>query len=182
MDERVSAFNSICSFFCSPPNLCVPLPCDILSIVCDASGKGVGGVLQVKRDGDWLPSAYYSRQLRGPEHRYSATELEALALVEMVKHFAYHLYGRSFVAYTDHRPLEQLLSSTRLNPRLARLAYKLQHWLIQIRYLPGVDNIMADALSREERDGDRTFQEVEEDLSSPESRLAAGNVEETPPH
>ena len=181
-DERVSAFNSICSFFCSPPNLCVPLPCDILSIVCDASGKGVGGVLQVKRDGDWLPSAYYSRQLRGPEHRYSATELEALALVETVKHFAYHLYGRSFVAYTDHRPLEQLLSSTRLNPRLARLAYKLQHWLIQIRYLPGVDNTMADVLSREERDGDRTFQEVEEDLSSPESRLAAGDVEETPPH
>ena len=180
-EERVSAFHAICNFFCSPPNLCVPIPSDMLSIVCDASGKGVGGVLQVKRDGEWLPSAYYSRQLRGPEHRYSATELEALALVETVKHFAYHLYGRSFVAYTDHRPLEQLLSSTRLNPRLARLAYKLQHWLIQVRYLPGVDNTMADALSREERGLlDRGVQQSEEDSSVPDRHLAAGDVEATP--
>ena len=181
-DERVSAFRAICEFFCSPPNLCVPIPCDMLSIVCDASGKGVGGVLQVKREGEWLPSACYSRQLRGPEHRYSATELEALALVETVKHFAYHLYGRSFVAYTDHRPLEQLMSSTRLNPRLARLAYKLQHWLVEVRYLPGVDNTMADALSREERGPLQTQgRPDEEDSSVPESRLAAGDVEATPP-
>ena len=150
-DEGMIAFNCIRNFFCATPNLCVPLPSDVLSIVSDASGRGVGGVLQVRRDGEWTPSAYYSRQLREAEARYSATELEALALVEMVRHFAYHLYGRGFVAFTDHRPLEQLLSSTRLNPRLARMAYKLQHWLIEIRYLPGVDNTLVDALSREER-------------------------------
>ena len=150
-DEGMIAFNCIRNFFCATPNLCVPLPSDVLSIVSDASGKGVGGVLQVRRDGEWTPSAYYSRQLRGAEARYSATELEALALVETVRHFAYHLYGRGFVAFTDHRPLEQLLSSTRLNPRLARMAYKLQHWLIEICYLPGMDNTLADALSREER-------------------------------
>ena len=132
-EDGMSAFDCIRSFFCATPNLCVPLPNDTVSIVSDASGRGVGGVLQVYRQGEWTPSAYYSRQLRGAEARYSATELEALALVETVRHFAYHLYGREFITYTDHRPLEQLLSSNRLNPRLARMAYKLQHWLIKIQ-------------------------------------------------
>ena len=165
--EGVSAFKAICNFFCNPPNLCVPLPNDVLSIVSDASGKGVGGVLQVQRDGEWTPSAYFSRQLQGAEHRYSAMELEALALVETVRHFSYHLYGREFTAFTDHRPLEQLMSSTRLNPRLARLAFKLQHWLVNIKYLPGVDNTLADALSREERAPEGEQRHPEEDVSSP---------------
>ena len=159
--EGTGAFNHICAFFCAIPNLCVPIPSDELSIVCDASGRGLGGVLQVLRDGEWTPSAYFSRQLRGAETRYSATELEALALIETVRHFSYHLYGQSFTAYTDHRPLEQLLSSTRLNQRLARMAYKLQHWLVRIEYLPGVENTMADALSREERCTNNTAEEAE---------------------
>ena len=154
--------------FCDTPNLTVPLPCDVLSIVSDASGRGMGGVLQVMRDGEWTPSAYFSRQLRGAEARYSATELEALALIETVRHFSYHLYGRAFVAYTDHRPLEQLLSSTRLNQRLARMAYKLQHWMVDIKYLPGAANTFADALSREESSTDTTDQiSREEDVPIP---------------
>ena len=96
--EGVSAFRRICDFFCDPPNLCVPLPSDVISIVSDASGRGIGGILHVQRDGEWVPSAYFSRQLRGAEHRYSATELEALALVETIRHFSYHLYGRPFRA------------------------------------------------------------------------------------
>ena len=69
------------------------------------------------------------------------------------------------------------MSSTRLNPRLARLAFKLQHWLIQIVYLPGEQNTLADAISREERmpvDKPETPEELstadehlEEDVSSP---------------
>ena len=173
-DEGMSAFHSICNFFCNPPNLCVPLPSDVLSIVSDASGRGVGGVLQVQREGEWTPSAYFSRQLRGAEARYSATELEALALVETVRHFAYHLYGREFVAFTDHRPLEQLLSSTRPNPRLARMAYKMQHWMVDIQYLPGVDNTFADALSREERSSPATEEEqiIGEDHGRPQEDVS----------
>ena len=59
----------------------------------DTSGIGIGGVLQVWRSDQW---AFYSRQTRGAEQRYSATELEALALVDTAKHFAYYLYGKSF--------------------------------------------------------------------------------------
>ena len=49
-------------------------------------------------------------------------------------------------------PLCYLLSPEKLNGRLKRFSMKLQHWMPKIEHLPGQDNGMADALSREERD------------------------------
>ena len=175
--EDEVAFRNICMFFCSHLTLCVPVLGDTISIVSDASGRGIGGVLQVQREGEWCPAAYFSRQLRGAEHRYSATELEALALTETIRHFSYHLYGRTFTAFTDHKPLEQLTKSTRLNPRLARMAFKLQDWMVDIIYLPG-ENTLADALSREEW---TASDQPEEDVPSAGRHLAVGDVEGTPP-
>ena len=92
------------------------------------------------REGQWEAEAFHSRQLRGAEQRYSATELEAFTLVSTIQHFGYYLYGREFVAFTDHKPLCQLMTSDRLNPRLRRLSFKLQHWLMKAEYLPGDKN------------------------------------------
>ena len=78
---------------------------DVMSVVTDALGLGIGGVLQVKRDGGWEAAAFFSHQTRGAEQRYSATELKALAMVESIKHFSYYLYGKSFTVFTDHKPL-----------------------------------------------------------------------------
>ena len=130
----------------------------------------------MQREGEWCPAAYFSRQLRGAEHRYSATELEALALTETIRHFSFHLYGQHFTAFTDHRPLVQLTRSTRLNARLARMAFKLQPWMVDMIYLPGKDNTLADALSREEWPPNK----ITED-SPLKGRLAAGDVEAPPP-
>ena len=150
-DEREIAFHTICHQISNSCTLCIPLQEDTFSLVTDASRVGIGAVLQVKRDEQWEAAAFYSRQMRGAELRYSATELEALALVESIRHFSYYLYGREFITYTDHKPLCQLLTSDRLNPRLRRISLKLQHWLVTIKYLPGRDNGFADTLSREER-------------------------------
>ena len=106
------------------------------------SGDGclVGGVLQVWRDRRWEAAEFFSKQLQRAQQRYSATELETLALVSTVEHFAYYLYGRQFKAFTDHKPLVHLMTSDRLNPWLRRMAFKMQHWLVTIEYLPGKDN------------------------------------------
>ena len=140
-------FNSICDSISNTCSLCIP---DTFSIVTDASGLGVKRVLQVWREDCREAAPFHLRQLQGAEQRYSATELEALALVSTITHFAYYLYGRQFKASTDHKPLVQLTTSDRLNPRLRRIAYKLQHWLVMVEYLPGAENTMANALSREE--------------------------------
>ena len=96
--------------FVSLCTLTIPTPCDVFSVVTDASALGIGGVLQVHRDGEWKPVAYCSRQTRGAERHYSATELEALAVVETIQHFSYYLYGKEFVTFTDHRALCSLMS------------------------------------------------------------------------
>ena len=59
------------------------------------------------------------------------------------------------------------------------MAYKLQHWLVTVQYLPGAENTLADALSREERQRKMT-PERQEDI--PDVSLAAGDVEERAPH
>ena len=170
-DERETAFSSICMYIANCCSLCIPLPEDVFSVVTDASGLGIGGVLQVWREGRWEAAAFYSRQTRGAKQRYSAMKLEALALVSTIQHFGYYLYGREFVAYTDHKPLCQLMTSDRLNPRPRRLSFKLQHWLIEVKCLPGDENGMADALSREERPRMSSA-----DLTIPDISLASGDV------
>ena len=78
----------------------------------DASGRGIGGVLNIIIQGQLLPVAFYSRQLRGSEICCSAIELEALTMLETVKHSWHYLYGISFSVVTDHQALCFLLSSS----------------------------------------------------------------------
>ena len=58
------------------------------------------------------------------------------------------------------------------------MAYKLQHWLVTVEYMPGVENTMADALSQEERP--RKVTPV--DLDNPDVSLAVGDVGAAPTH
>ncbi len=82
-----NSFLNIIDQLCKSTSLHVPSACDFFILLCDASGVGVGGVLNVYRSDVLYPVSYYSRQLCNRERRFSATELEALALLESVKHF-----------------------------------------------------------------------------------------------
>ena len=93
--------------------------------------------------------ALRSRQLRGVERHYSATELKALFVLEAINYFQHFLYGVSFTVLTDHKPLTSLLSSNYLNRRLQGMALKLMLYNVNILYRKGVDNFNADGLSRQ---------------------------------
>ena len=95
------SFRNICKCIAMSCSLTILLPEDNFSLVIDSSGRGIGGALQVRRDGEWVAAAYYSRQTRGAERRYSTTELEALAVVESILHFSYYLYGKEFEVMTE---------------------------------------------------------------------------------
>ena len=94
----------------------------------DASGKGISGILSVRRNSAELPVAFFSRKLCGAEQNYATLELECLAVVEAVRHFQVYLHGRDFTVQTDHQALEHLLSSNKLNCRLARWALFVQDY------------------------------------------------------
>ena len=145
----IDAFQYLCNALSDVSVLFLPTLSDVFVLQTDASGHGVGGVLSVCRDGEELPVGYFSRKLKSPEKHYSATELECLAVVQAIDHFAAYLIGRPFTVETDHRALQYLLSSRHLNSRLTRWALKLQSYSFNIRYRPGKSNQNADGLSRQ---------------------------------
>ena len=133
---------------CNLPSLTLPVPADEFLLQTDASGVGLGAVLSVVRKGEELSVAFYSKKLLPRERRYSASELEGLAVVAAVQHFQPYLITHPFTVETDHRALVFLTSAQHKNGRLARWAMKLQPYSFTVRYRPGSLNANADVLSR----------------------------------
>ena len=149
---------------CSLPSLTLPVPGDQFLLQTNASGVGLGAVLSVIREEEELPVAFYSRKLQPRERRYSASELEGLAVVSAVLHFDAYLITHPFLIETDHRALIFLNTAKQVNGRLARWALKLQPFSFTIRYRPGSLHVNADTLSRlvEDEEETRTFGQQEE--------------------
>ena len=148
-DNMYDAFAYFCDMLSDKSVLFIPHLSDKLLLQTDASSKGIGAVLSVVRDGQELPVGYFSKKLKKAEQNYAATELECLAVIRAIDHFAVHLSGRPFTVMTDHQALQYLQSSRHLNGRLTRWALQLQHYDFVIKYRPGKSHQNADGLSRQ---------------------------------
>ncbi len=147
-EPMLEAFHALCVQLCDSVCLYVPCNSDVFVLECDASSTGVGAVLSVKREGNCLPVAFFSRQLKGSQSRYSAQELEGLAVYEAIRHFSYFLYGRKFSVITDHKGLLSLRSGKQENRRILNWALKLCEFDFEMVYRAGNLNVVADELSR----------------------------------
>ena len=139
---------------CSSSVLWLPRHDDHFILHTDASFQGVSAVLSAVRDGVERPVGFYSRELTKTEKNYAATEIECLAIVKAVDHFAIHLLGRSFIVVTDRKALEALQSSRKLNSRLLRWALALQTYNFKVKYRPVSTHQNVDGLSRQAWDID----------------------------
>ena len=112
----------------------------------DAFRKGLGAALTQDRK----PVAFASKAVTDVESRYANIERELLAVVYGCEKFHTYLYGRSFTVHTDHKLFESihLKHLTATPPRLQRMLQRLQPYDLTIRYQPGKDMEVADALSR----------------------------------
>ncbi len=81
-EESLASFSKLCSMLSCAEFLTIATGSDKLLVQTDASTVGIGGCLSVIRNRVELPSTFYSRKLTSCESRYSATELECLAVVE----------------------------------------------------------------------------------------------------
>lgn len=120
------------------------------SITTDASDTAVGAVLEQFIDGSWKPLAFFSRQLRPPERKYSAFDRELLGLYLAIRHFRYFLEARPFVAFTDHKPLTFAFAkaSDPWSARQQRHLSYVSEYTTDVRHVQGKENTVADALSR----------------------------------
>lgn len=116
----------------------------ILSV--DASSQGLGAVLLQ----DNLPVAYSSKALTPTQKMWAQIEKELLAIVHGCEKFHSYVYGKHIIVETDHKPLENIFNKS-LNDtplRLQRLRLRLQPYSLSVRYKPGKELLLADALSR----------------------------------
>ena len=143
------SFCKLCNVLPNNCTLYVPCVSDTFVIECDASYKGIGAVLYVHRDGRELPVGFHSRSLRGAEARYSASEVECLAVVDSVCHFEVYLQGTEFKIRTDHKALIAVKKNAILNSRLIRWSLFLQQFHFNIEHKPGKMNLVTDVLSRQ---------------------------------
>lgn len=124
---------------------------DAQLVLCtDASNTAVGGALHQMHGQKLEPLAFFSRKLSPTETRYSTYDRELLAIFAAVRHFRNQLEGRQFVIYSDHAPLQYAFTnpSEKASPRVVRQLDFISQFTTDIRYVPGVQNIPADFLSR----------------------------------
>ena len=117
-----------------------------VTLQVDASKKGLGAALLQ----EGRPVAFASKALTPVEQRYANIEREMLACVFGAERFHTYVFGRAFTVESDHKPLEQInLKNLADTPvRLQRMLLRLQNYDVTVKYRPGKEMLVADALSR----------------------------------
>nr|GFA48363.1 putative reverse transcriptase domain-containing protein [Tanacetum cinerariifolium] len=122
-NDEEKAFQTLKRKLCSAPILSLPEGSEDFVVYCDASLKGFGAVLMQREK----VIEYASRQLRKNEENYTTHDLELGAVVFALRLWRHYLYGTKWI---------ELLSD----------------YDCEIRYHPGKANVVADALSRKDKE------------------------------
>jgi hypothetical protein len=100
---------------------------------------------------DWKTAkvaAFYSAKLNSAQQNYPVHKVEMLAGVESMLRHRHILQGIHFKWITDHKGLIYLLNQKDLSGGQARWMEKISEFDFEVVYVPGTENVLADALSR----------------------------------
>ena len=84
----------------------------------------------------------------GAQKNYTTTEKETLAVVYCLEKFRSYILGSKVVVYSDHATLRYLMSKKDAKARLIRWVLLMQEFDLEIKDKPGLQNTVADHLSR----------------------------------
>ena len=129
-----------------------PLPVgESYHLVTDCSQVAAGAALHQIVNGQPMPVAFFSKKkLSSAQQKYSTYDRELLAAYLATLHFKSIIEGRHVILFTDHKPLTTAYRS----PNPAKSDRQQRHWCViteyvsEVEYVRGVDNIVADCLSR----------------------------------
>lgn len=100
--------------------------------------------MKLKSDPLFIPASHCPSQKNYPAHR-----LEFLALKRSVcDKFSHWLKGHQFTVWTDNNALTHILTKPKLDCSKQHWVAKLVSYDIDIKYVPGQQNVVANALSR----------------------------------
>ncbi|GFV90269.1 transposon Tf2-11 polyprotein [Trichonephila clavipes] len=142
--EAQDSFDQIKRTLTEAPILQLPNFSEQFNLFTDASGVGIGGVLQQNQK----PIAFASQTLNKAERNYTVTERECLAVIWALNKFKTYFGPLPVKVITDHAALTKLTNGKYLSSRMIRWALKLSEFNIEWEHRPDVQNVVADLLSR----------------------------------
>ncbi|KAL0416804.1 UNVERIFIED_CONTAM: Retrovirus-related Pol polyprotein from transposon [Sesamum latifolium] len=151
------AFEKLNESLTSAPVIRPPDWSQPFEIMCDASNHAIGAVLGQKIGNDPHVIYYASRILDNTQRNYTTVEKELLALICASEKFHHYLLGTKIIVYYDHAALRYLMSKKEARPRLIRWILLLQEFDLTIKDKKGMENLVADHLSRVVTNDDQTL-------------------------
>lgn len=140
------AFESVKQALTQAPVLKLPDFTQQFVVQIDACDKGIGAVLLQQGH----PISFLSKALEPRAQALSTYEKECLAILLAVQKWRPYLKHPEFIIQTDHRSLVYL-GEQQLTTSIQHKAFvKLMGLQYKIQYKKGAENIVADALSRQE--------------------------------
>lgn len=148
-DEKCRhAFNELRNELARDVLLRIPIFGERFYISTDASNSTIGAVLAQGKPPNDCPIQFFSKALSDPQTRWTTREKECLALVSAVREFSPYLQGREFTLITDNLALVYMNNHNDAYSKLFRMKMELMSYKYTIVYRPGIQNRVADALTR----------------------------------
>jgi hypothetical protein len=125
-------------------------------VYTDASNTQLGAVIMQ----EGKPLAFYSRKMNKAQQNYTTGEQELLSIVETLKEFRNILLGQKLIIHTDHM---NILYGKLSNDRITRWRLLLEEYGPEYVHIKGIDNVVADALSRMNADSSDVNNQMNEE-------------------
>uniref|UniRef100_A0A0N5BQ41 RT_RNaseH_2 domain-containing protein n=1 Tax=Strongyloides papillosus TaxID=174720 RepID=A0A0N5BQ41_STREA len=143
-DHHTTAFNNLKTAIINACTLSLPDSIALYAIMIDASIQGLGAALIQ----DNKPIAFTSRTLKKSEVMYAPVQLEAIGLVYALKQLTPYIFGKRTTILTDQSSLLSLMTKRDVSNILDRHKTYIMGFDLDIKYIKGTDNSVADYLSR----------------------------------
>eukprot|EP00896_Chara_braunii_P019025 GBG76901.1 hypothetical protein CBR_g23115 [Chara braunii] len=148
-DAARGAFTTLKAAMQAAPALRIYDPTLPTQVTTDASGYGIGAVLEQCHEDGWHPVEYFSQKVPLVNSLDDARKKELLALVTVLKRWRHFLIGRQrFKWNTDNNPLTFYKTQDTVTSTIGRWMYYIDQFDFDPCHIPGPANRAADALSR----------------------------------
>ena len=152
MEQCTKAFNHLRELLMEYPILRYPDPVQRYILYTDASGIGWSGVLTQEHMDEkgkvkHHPICYVSGQFRGSQLNWAALTKEAYAIYMAIKRLSFYVTDVDITIRRDHLPLKKFLNKQTMNSKVNNWAVELEQFRLQLDWIPGSRNLLADSLS-----------------------------------